>query len=93
MQQDIINKWMADIDLAYYKINENCEKADIDLENSGLQESEILECEFISQVFKKLSEIESIVSTPPSPTTSLPIQNGLFVAASHQAGLDTRSKI
>ena len=67
---------MADIDLANSKINEICEKADIDLENSGWLESEILESEFISQVFKKLSEIENIVSTPPSPPTSVPIQNG-----------------
>ena len=62
-QQDIINIWMTDIDLANSKINEICEKADIDLENIGLLESEILKCEFISQVFKKLSN-------------SLPLQNG-----------------
>ena len=67
---------MADIDLANSKINEICEKADIDLENSCLQESEILESEFILQVFKKLSEIESFVSTFPSPPISEPIQNG-----------------
>ena len=41
---------MADINLAISKINEICEKADIDLKNNGLLESEILECEFISQV-------------------------------------------
>ena len=56
---------MADIDLANSKINEICEKVDINSENSELLESEILEFEFISQVFKKLSEIESIASTPP----------------------------
>ena len=67
---------MANIDQADSKINEICVKADIDLENSVLPESEILESAFISQVFKKLSEIESIVSTPPSPPTSVPIQNG-----------------
>ena len=67
---------MADIDLANSKINKIYEKADIDLENNGLLESEILLSEFISQVFKNLSEIESIVSTPPSPSTSVRIQNG-----------------
>ena len=72
----MINKWMTDIDQASSEINEICEKADIDLENNGLLESEILESEFISQVFKKLSEIESIVSTPPSPSTLVLIQNG-----------------
>ena len=60
---------MANIDLANSKINEICKKVDIDFENSGLLESEILESDFISQVFTKLSEIESIVSTPPSPPT------------------------
>ena len=39
---------MADIDQANSKINEICDKADIDLENSGLRESEHLESEFIS---------------------------------------------
>ena len=39
---------MPDIDLANSKINEIYEKADIDLENSGLLESEILKCELIS---------------------------------------------
>ena len=34
-QQDLITKWMADINLANSEINEICEKADIDLENSG----------------------------------------------------------
>ena len=46
---------MADIDLANSKINEICEKADINLEYSGLLESEILESEFVSQVYKKFS--------------------------------------
>ena len=64
------------INQANSKINKICGKADIDLETSGLLESEILECEFISQVFKNISEIESIVSTPPFPPTSVPIQNG-----------------
>ncbi len=45
-QQDIINKWIADIDLENSEINEIHEKAHIDLENSGLLESEILESEF-----------------------------------------------
>ena len=39
---------MADIDQANSKINKICEKADIDLENSGLLESEILESGFIA---------------------------------------------
>ena len=51
---------MDDIDLVNSKTKEICEKTDIDSENSGLLESEILESEFILQVFKKLSEIESI---------------------------------
>ena len=34
-QQDVITKWMADIDLANSKINEIYEKADNDLENTG----------------------------------------------------------
>ena len=67
---------MADIDRANSRINEICEKSDIDLENGGLLDSEILESVFISQVFKMLSEIESIVSTPPSLPPSAPIQNG-----------------
>ena len=66
---------MADIDLENSEINEIHEKADIDLENSGLLELEIWDCEFISQVFKKVSEIENIVSSPPSLPTWVPIQN------------------
>ena len=74
-QQDVITKYMADIELANSKINEICEKTDIDLEHSGSLESKILKSQFITQVFKKLSEIESIVSTPPSFLTSVPLQN------------------
>ena len=66
---------MADIKLANSKKREIWKKVDIDLENNGYLESKILEFEFITQVFKKLSEIESIVSTPPSSPTSVPIQN------------------
>ena len=74
---------MADIDQVNSKINEICEKADIDSENSSLRESENLKSDFIAQVFKKLSEIESIVLTLPSPPTSVPIQNSTTEQQQH----------
>ena len=76
-QQNIVTKWLSEIDTANSKICEICEKADVDVETSGLMEPVKMESLFISQVFEKLSTIERRIVDTPTPPSALPVQNGV----------------
>lgn len=62
---------LAQVDIIKSKISEACEKADIYMEKDGLLADEILEIEFVSNVNRKMAEIEQKVFFS-QPTIRLP---------------------
>lgn len=72
-QESLINKWLTEVDAINTKISEACEKADINLEKSGMLEDEQLGAEFVYNIFKRLTGLEENISS--SNTESVPVQN------------------
>lgn len=72
-QEILINKWLTEVDVINNRISEACEKADINLEDSGMLEDEKLQAEFVYNIFKRLTELEENIS--PSNKESVLVQN------------------